>query len=84
MQSGLIFGYVALIEGLVARITAELNQQFATSEAPIRPQVIGTGGLISIIASETDVIDHIDPWLTLTGLRIIYERHQENQPGKIQ
>ena len=84
MQSGLIFGYVALIEGLVARITAELNQQFATSEAPIRPQVIGTGGLISIIASETEVIDHIDPWLTLTGLRIIYERHQENQPGKIQ
>lgn len=76
MQSGLIFGYVGLIEGLIQRITAELNQQFATPNEPIKPQVIGTGGLITIIAPETDVIDHIAPWLTLTGLKIIYERNQ--------
>jgi type III pantothenate kinase len=72
MQSGLIFGYVGLIEGLIKRITAEINEQHPAP--PIRPQVIGTGGLITVIASETDIIDHIDPWLTLTGLRLIYER----------
>jgi type III pantothenate kinase len=82
MQSGLIFGYGGLIEGLIKRITAELNQQFAAPNNPIKPQIIGTGGLITNIASETDMIDHIDPWLTLTGLRVIYERSQETSPGK--
>jgi type III pantothenate kinase len=82
MQSGLIFGYVGLMEGLIQRITAELNQQFAAPDTPIKPKVIGTGGLITIIAPETDHIDHIAPWLTLTGLRIIYERNQENPPGQ--
>jgi type III pantothenate kinase len=84
MQSGLIFGYVGLIEGLIQRITAELNDHFASPGSPIKPQVIGTGGLITIVAPETNIIDHIAPWLTLTGLRIIYERNQENIPGKTQ
>lgn len=82
MQSGLIFGYVGLIEGLILRITAELNEQFSTADNLIRPKIIGTGGLITNVASETSVIDHIAPWLTLTGLRVIYERNQENEPGK--
>ena len=37
-------------------------------------QVAGTGGLIELITPHTDIIDHVDPWLTLTGLRVIYER----------
>jgi type III pantothenate kinase len=81
MQSGLIFGYVGLIEGLIQRITAELNQTYDTPGNPIRPQIIGTGGLITIVAPETNVIDHIAPWLTLTGLRVIYERNQAPTPG---
>jgi type III pantothenate kinase len=81
MQSGLIFGYVGLIEGLIRRITAELNQYDSVPGALIKPQVIGTGGLITVVAPETNIIDHIDPWLTLTGLRIIYERSQKNGPG---
>ena len=68
MQSGLVFGYLSLIEGLVARLKAE---------HPDRAQkihILGTGGLIDLMAPHTAVIDHIDPWLTLTGLRVIHER----------
>jgi len=64
MQSGLLFGYVSLVEGMVARFKQELGP--AT-------QVVGTGGLAPIIAQETDVIDIIEPWLTLEGLRLVYE-----------
>ena len=64
IQSGLLFGYVGLVEGMVARFKAELGPE---------TQVIATGGLAEIIARETDVIDVVDPWLTLHGLQIIYE-----------
>ena len=68
MQSGILFGNVGLIEALVARFKAELN-----SEA----KVVATGGLAGLIASETTVIDAVDPDLTLHGLRYIYEMNQE-------
>ena len=64
IQSGLLFGYVGLVEGMVARFKEELGP---------RTRVIATGGLGEIIARETDVIDVVDPWLTLHGLRIVYE-----------
>jgi len=64
IQSGLLFGYVGLVEGMVARFKAELGPQ---------TRVVATGGLAKIIARETEVIDVVDPWLTLHGLRIIYE-----------
>ena len=67
IQSGLLFGYVGLVEGMVARFKAELGDQ---------TRVIATGGLAEIIARETDVIDIVDPWLTLHGLRIVYELNQ--------
>ena len=67
MQSGLLFGYVGLVEGMVARFKAELGPG---------TQVVATGGLAQIIAGETDVIDVVDPWLTLHGLRIVYELNQ--------
>jgi type III pantothenate kinase len=66
IQSGIIFGYVGLVEGLVQRMKQELN------EPDIR--VFGTGGLISLIASHTGCIDQIEPWLTLIGLRLIDDR----------
>lgn len=68
MQSGLILGYISLIEGMVARLRAEHPDR----EQPIH--ILGTGGLIGLVAPHTAVIDHIDPWLTLTGLRLIYDR----------
>jgi type III pantothenate kinase len=64
MQSGLLFGYVGLVEGMVARFKAELGPQ---------TRVVATGGLAELVARETGVIDVVDPWLTLHGLRIIYE-----------
>jgi type III pantothenate kinase len=68
MQSGLIFGYVSLVEGMIQRLTAE------HPDADQRIQVIGTGGLISLLQPHTTIIDRFEPWLTLTGLRIIHER----------
>ncbi len=68
MQSGILLGYVSLIEGMLARIKAEL--------APHQPPVIATGGLAGVIAPHTDVIDDYDPHLTLRGLRWVYERNQ--------
>lgn len=67
MQSGLIFGYVGLVEGMVARFRAELGPDM---------RVIGTGGLAETIARETDVIEIVNPWLTLEGLRLIWEMNQ--------
>lgn len=67
MQSGLLFGYVGLVEGMVARFRAELGPNM---------KVIGTGGLAELIAKETIVIQIIAPWLTLDGLRIIFELNQ--------
>ncbi|UYN92615.1 MAG: type III pantothenate kinase [Anaerolineales bacterium] len=67
MQSGLLFGYVGLVEGLVARFRTELGPEM---------KVIGTGGLAEIIAKETDVIQILAPWLTLDGLRIIWGLNQ--------
>ena len=67
MQSGLLFGYVCMVEGMVARFRAELGQDM---------KVIATGGLAEVVARETEVVDVIAPWLTLDGLRIIWELNQ--------
>lgn len=64
MQSGLMYGYIALVEGMVTRFRADLGEDM---------QVIATGGLAQVIGEHTNSIDHIDPWLTLQGLRIIWE-----------
>ncbi|MDO8755721.1 MAG: type III pantothenate kinase [Anaerolineales bacterium] len=64
MQSGLLFGYVSMVEGMVARFRSELGSEM---------KVIATGGLAEVVAKETKVIDVIAPWLTLDGLRLIWE-----------
>ena len=64
MQSGILFGYVGLIEGVVNRMKRELGEGVT---------VIGTGGFAQTIAKETDIIDKVDPDLTLDGLRLIHE-----------
>jgi len=70
MQSGIIFGYVGMIEGIVVRMRKELGGKV---------RVIATGGLADIIASETNVIDVLDPDLTLVGLRLIHEMNSGRQ-----
>ncbi len=64
MQSGILFGYVGLIEGVVTRMKQELGEGVT---------VIGTGGFAQTIAKETEIIDTVDPDLTLDGLRLIHE-----------
>ncbi len=67
MQSGIIFGYVGLVEGLVARIRQELGE---------KAKVVATGGFAELIAKETKVIDTINPDLTLIGLMLIHRMNQ--------
>ncbi len=66
MQSGIFWGYVGMVEGLVARIRAEHG-------APLK--VIATGGLAPLLAEGTTVIQHIDPDITLEGLRLLAQRN---------
>ncbi len=72
IQSGLIFGYVGLIEGIVARLRKELGG---------KALVVVTGGYAELVAQETTVIDKVNPDLTLIGLRLIYLMNQA-QPEK--
>ncbi|MCM3081510.1 type III pantothenate kinase [Brevibacillus invocatus] len=67
MQSGIYYGFVGQVEGIVRRIIAESGAE---------PQVVATGGLASLVANETECIHVVDPDLTLKGLRLIYERNQ--------
>jgi type III pantothenate kinase len=67
MQSGLVYGYVGLVEGIVARIQEELGE---------RAKVVATGGYAELIAHETGAFDTVNPNLTLIGLRLIYQMNQ--------
>lgn len=68
MQSGLYYGYVSLVDGVVARVRDELG-------APDAP-VLATGGLAKVIAEASTSIDEVVPDLTLDGLRLLYERNR--------
>jgi type III pantothenate kinase len=67
MQSGIVFGYISLIEGMIARIQKEL---------PEKAKVVLTGGFTDIIAPQTDVIDVVNPNLIFLGLRLIYDMNR--------
>jgi type III pantothenate kinase len=67
MQSGILFGYVGLVEGIVARFREELGGQ---------AKVIATGGFAEVIARETNAIDAVNMDLTLDGLRLIYDMNR--------
>jgi type III pantothenate kinase len=67
MQSGIVFGYVGLVEGMVARIQKELGK---------KARVIATGGYAELITKETKIIDGARPDLTLIGLRLIHQMNK--------
>jgi type III pantothenate kinase len=65
MQAGLFWGYVDMVEGLLRRMKEELGGGAV---------VVATGGLASVVAPESSLIEHVDPDLTLRGLRLVWER----------
>lgn len=67
VQSGALYGYSSMVDGMCARIEATLGES----------TVIATGGLAPLIASVADAIEYTEPWLTLHGLRLIWEKNQD-------
>lgn len=66
LRSGVLFGYAGLVDGLCDRFEEVLGES----------TIIGTGGLAAVIAPHTRSIEHVEPWLTLHGLRLIWQRNQ--------
>jgi type III pantothenate kinase len=70
IQSGLLFGYAGLVDAMVRRIKLELGE---------RTRVIATGGLAQRIAAETETIERVEPYLTLEGLRLLFEKNRSQE-----
>lgn len=77
MQSGIFWGYIGLIEGLVSRIKAEMHGDGMDGKDAAPITVVGTGGLASLFAKATDSIQQIDGDLTLRGLKLVYQLNQK-------
>jgi type III pantothenate kinase len=75
LQSGVIFGFAGQVEGIARRMVAEL-----APADPASVTVIATGGLAPLVLDEVSVIDEHEPWLTLIGLRLVYERNCAPSP----
>jgi type III pantothenate kinase len=67
MQVGIVYGYVGQVEGIVQRMRQQSKEDAL---------VVATGGLANMIAKESNIIDVVDPFLTLKGLYLIYKRNQ--------
>jgi type III pantothenate kinase len=74
LQSGMIYGYASLVDGLVEKLNAELA---------VESYVLATGGLATVVAKHARSIREICPDLTLEGLRLIYERNRRQGPGSL-
>ena len=75
LQSGAVFGFSGQVDGIVSRMVAELGRPLS------EVTVIATGGLASLVLDESATIDHHEPWLTLIGLRLVYDRNVADWPS---
>ncbi|MBQ4576732.1 MAG: type III pantothenate kinase [Firmicutes bacterium] len=80
MQSGLVYGYMGLVERIVNQMKAELKETYQIEKDV---QVVATGGLATLINTGVECIDVVDKMLTLEGLRIIYEKNRTLGSGKV-
>jgi type III pantothenate kinase len=71
LQSGILYGFAGQVDGIVHRMAAEL------ADDPETVTVIATGGLAPMVIDESDAIDEHDPWLTLRGLKLVFERNTD-------
>ncbi|RJO77881.1 type III pantothenate kinase [Nocardia panacis] len=76
MQSGAVFGFAGMVDGLIDRIRDEFAAFAADNVA-----VVATGVTAPLIVPESETIEHYEPHLTLTGLRLVYERNQRRKTG---
>jgi type III pantothenate kinase len=72
MQAGMLYGYIGQVEYIVKKMKKEM--QISNDEEPL---VVATGGLANLISKNTDVIDRVNPDLTLEGLKILYRKNKE-------
>ena len=72
LQSGLLYGYAGIVDSMVERIRAELGD---------KARVVATGGLAGRVATESTAIESVEPFLTLEGLRIIFEKNRPKPEG---
>jgi type III pantothenate kinase len=75
IQSGLYYGYIGLVDGILERMLNEMRTPDSAT-----PKVIATGGLARLVADDSKFIETIDDMLTLEGLRLIYERNRLVKP----
>lgn len=72
LQSGMVYGYAAMVDRTVERIREEIGDA----------RTVATGGLAHVVSSECKTIERIEPFLTLDGLRLIYERNRDTSSGR--
>jgi len=74
LQSGIVYGFAGQVEGIARRMAVELSP-----EDPGAVTVIATGGLAPLVIDEVPIIDAYEPWLTLIGLRLVWERNTSRE-----
>jgi type III pantothenate kinase len=81
LQSGLFYGYIGLVDGILERMLAELRTSHPNATEP--PRVVATGGLAHMLHEDSKYITTIDQMLTLDGLRLLYERNRHPRPRNV-
>ncbi|TQN33149.1 pantothenate kinase [Haloactinospora alba] len=75
LRSGIVFGFAGQVDGIVDRMAAELGERAGAKSGADAVTVVATGDLAPMVVDECETVDAHEPWLTLTGLRLVYQRN---------